>query len=561
MALAAVKGNRDASATIIKVSADLGGAWALYAQDNILSAPANTQYYMRKWIVVTGGSYRIVGFADDKMTMKIDGVTVGDFNMNTSPYIQFIVNLSAGVHLLDIYYTNVPANTPSYILYAFYRGSDPVAEFVSTPDDWLVDDSGEPPAPPKPNPLPVMNLPVWLPTPNWADPVVETYEWLTDVLSSESDAEQRRRIRRFPRRAVEASFLRTEEERQLLDISVMGLGKNTHLLPQFWDRVKITAPAAKDSLKLKGDFKDHWLYFPGALALVRGHDTFTYEVVAIASVTDTELTLAYALNNDWTGTCVSIYPLHRARILDTVSTEGYTRTVEKYSVRWEILDFINLEPSWGDAYVNPKNALPVITSWSHNWRDTLQFQMDRNVFLHDNMSGTSLVTDVAKTSYHNMRINVTLQGVTEHLKFTQLLYAMAGQQKAFQTSIMMDAMTPLYDIRADQGAIIVKQMGYSLMGGVLQDLRTWLVIELVNGTKHYTRVISTRVLEGEEWLFTENTFGNIPKENVRRICWCPVSRLGSDSVEIQHQTDINGVSEVVLAVRGFNSRRKATPIA
>ena len=253
--------------------------------------------------------------------------------------------------------------------------------------------------------------------------------------------------------------------------------------------------------------------------------------------------------------------MHRARILDTVSTEGYTRRVETYSLRWEILDFINLEASWGGAYVNPKNSLPVITDWSHNWRDTLQFQMDRNIFLHDNMSGTSLVTDVAKTTYHNMRLNVTLQGVTEHLKFTQLLYAMAGQHKAFQTATLMDAMTPLYDIRQDQGAIIIKQMGYTLMGGVLQDLRTWIVIELLNGTKYYTRVISTRVLDGEEWLFTENTFGNIPKDNVRRICWCPVSRLGSDSVEIQHQTDINGVSEVVLAVRGFNSRRKATPIA
>lgn len=561
MALAAIKGSQDANATVIQVSADLGGAWALYAQDNILKAPANTKYYMRKWVNVVGGSYRIVGFADDQMTMKIDGQTVGDFNMATNPYGQVIRNLSAGAHLLDIYYTNVPKDTPSYILYAFYRGSDPVAEFVSTPDDWLVDDSGEPPVPPQPNPLPVMNLPVWLPKPNWGEDVTESYEWLTDVLASESDAEQRRRLRRFPRRSVEATFLNTDQDRQLVDISIMGVGRNQHLLPLWWDKVRLSADVKKGGKSLPGDFAGRWQFYPGSLAILRCPETFTYEVVAVASVTDKAMTLAYELRGDWAHCETEIYPLARARILEAASSEGYTRDVQKFSVRWEILDFLNLTADWGDAYVNPKTALPVLTDIIHNWRETLQFEMDRNIFMHDNMTGVSLVTDVAKTSFHTMRVNVMLRGVDEHRKFLALAYAMAGQHKAFQMSLQMDAITPLYDIRADQGAIIIRQMGYTLMGGVNQDLRTWIVIELNNGTKHYTRVISTRVLAGEEWLFTENTFGDIPKENVRRICWCPVSRLGSDSFDIQHHTDISGVSEVVLAVRGFRSRRKATPIA
>lgn len=557
----AVKGTRDATSTIISVSADLGGAWALYAQNDVTIAPANATYYLRKWINVVGGSYQIKGFADDTMTMRIDSQPIGAFGMNTNPYDQKVINLSAGPHLLDILYTNAPVNTPSYAMYAFYRGSDPVAEFVSTPDDWLADDSTWPPTPEQPNPLPVMNLPVWLPKPNWGEGVTETYEWLTDVMTSETDAEQRRRIRRFPRRSVEAVFLRTDEERQLVDISVMGLGRDTHLLPQWWDKVRLDDIANAGGSTLLGDFEDRWLFYAGGLALLRGPDPFIYEVVAIASVADDKLTLAYPLRNDWDPCETEVYPLTRARILETVSTEAYTRTVEKFTIRWEMLDFINLLASWGDAYINPKTSLPVISAIDHNWRETLQFELDRNVFLHDNMSGTSLVTDVAKTSYHTMRVNVMLRGVSEHKEFIALLYAMAGQHKAFQFSTKLDDLTPLYDIRPDQGAIIVKQFGYTLMGGVKQDLRTWLVVELNDGTRHYTRVISTRVLQGEEWLFTENTFGTIPLENIRRISWCPISRLGSDSVEVRHITDMSGVSEVVLAMRGFNSRRKAAPIA
>lgn len=556
--LMAVKGSRDATAAIASYSKALDGAWMLYAQDDILSAPANTQFYMAKWIVVSGGEYAIKGFADDSGIMKIDGVVVANLRMDTT-FPQTTVTLTAGVHRLDLYYTNVPANTPAYIAYAFYRGSNSVPEFVSTPDDWFVSDEGDPDIGEEPNPTPAMNLPVWLPRPNWADGVTESLEWLTDVLSSESGAEQRRKLRRFPRRTVEAQFLRADNDRQIIDISLAGIGRNEVLLPLFWDKQTVVVKAAKGDLKIDGVFANRWEFQAGKLALLRRAETFDFEVVAIASVQDDSLTLAYQLKNDW-DCCCEIYPLSRARLLDSASAEARTRRVAGYQLRWELLDYLNIEQSWGDTPINTKSGLHVMTGLKHNWRESMQFELDRAVYLHDNSTGVSIVTDVGKNSDQQMRVNITLNGREEHHEFMKLLYAMSGQHQLFQMPTLMDELTLVADIDAAQGALAVKQTGYSMFGAVTQNIRQWVMVELNNGTRYFSRIISTRVLAGVEYLFLEQTFGNIKRSAVKIICWCPVSRLGSDSVDITHHTDIEGVSEVVLAVRGFYARRNAQPI-
>ncbi|AGF89702.1 hypothetical protein SP099_00290, partial [Salmonella phage FSL SP-099] len=69
-----------------------------------------------------------------------------------------------------------------------------------------------------------LTYPVFLPLPNWKDGVTERIEWQTDVMISESGAEQRRPIRLHPRRSFEATFLRWEEKRTLLDTTIAGVG-------------------------------------------------------------------------------------------------------------------------------------------------------------------------------------------------------------------------------------------------------------------------------------------------------------------------------------------------
>lgn len=558
--LLAVKGSRDANASIADHSRNLDGAWMLYAQDDILSAPADTQFYMAKWIVVNGGEYLVKAIADDSAIMKIDGVAMPPIGLDISKgYPTFTVTLAAGVHRMDLYYTNVPANTPGYVGYAFYRGSNSVPEFVSTPDEWLVSDDGEPEIGPSPDPSPTMNLPVWLPRPNWADGITETMEWLTDVLTSESNAEQRRKLRRFPRRTVEGAFLEADNERQIIDISLVAIGRNECLLPIFWDKQRLDLQSPVGTKTIYGSFVNRWEFQPGGFALLRRPDTFDYEVIAIASVAEDSIQLAYPLKSDW-NCCAELYPLSRARLLDSASVEARNRRVAGYQLRWELLDQLNVEQSWGDLPINSRSGLYVLTGMKHNWRESIKFELNREIFLHDNQVGKPLAIDVGKNTDQQMSVSVMLRGRAEHHKFLKLVYAMGGQHRLFQMPTRMNDLTLVADIDQQQGALAVKQTGYSIFGAVSQNIRQWVMIELHGGTRYFTRIISTRVIAGIEYLFMEQTFGNIPKSAVALICWCPISRLGSDTVEIKHVTDIEGVSEVVLAMRGFYDRRNAQPI-
>lgn len=46
----------------------------------------------------------------------------------------------------------------------------------------------------------IENIPVWPIEPNWNEPVKETLEWLTDIMTSPTGAEQRRCLRKYPRK-------------------------------------------------------------------------------------------------------------------------------------------------------------------------------------------------------------------------------------------------------------------------------------------------------------------------------------------------------------------------
>lgn len=547
------------SETIASLSQRFGGAWALFCGDSIHLIPGSTTFYLAKYVVVLGGTYTLKVVGDNTVTLKIDGVAVGSALELDKP-IEFTVTLTAGVHRLDvIHYNDLLEDNPAWLMYSFYRGTDNLPEFYSTVEDWTVSLAGEPELGDPPYPTVDMNLPPWLPKPNWKDGVTETIAWLTDVMISESGAEQRRKIRRNPRRTVEASFLVTDNDRQILDISLAAIGRGVSLVPIYWDKHHPGSPITEGDTLIAGDFSNQYNFYGGGLALIQGQETLDHEVILVQGADGAGLSLTFPTQKSW-GTCADIYPLSRARLTDVGTIDAHTHRVAGYQIRWELLDPITVPGSWGDRPINARTNLPVLIRPLHNWKESAQFELNRNVFIHDNQTGISDYTDVGGNSTQLRRLNVLIQGRQAYREIVQLLHAMAGRHQTFHMPTAMDEVTLIADIDENQGALIIERSGYTLFDAVRQDIRQWVMVELVNGTRHFTRVISNRILGNEEWLFTEQTFGNIPRAQVRRIDWIPVSRLASDTIEIQHHTDLDGVAEVTLPIHSFYDRRNAQPI-
>jgi hypothetical protein len=515
---------------------------------------------MSKWTYFEGGSYTIGNVADDSGHMYIDGTLVATIIL--AIHTTGAVAISKGWHRLDVDYTNVPAGTPTYIGWAFYRDGNVSPESVSSPDGWAASDTEFPDIGPKPENPPDtrLSLPVFIPRPNWEGDITESWAWLTTINISESGAEQRRKIRRFPRRYVEAGFRGFDNKRQVMDTAVASLGKNECLIPLWFDTQFIRETVAEGATQIPGDFA-YRNFVAGGIAILRGADLFDFEVVPILSVTAGTLTLNRALQKDWKN--FQLQPIRVAVQDAAASSTNYINRATDYQLRFRLTEAeVDFDAAWSyDGTLFPVNQitnLPVI-NLRPNWRDNLEATFDRVIFQTDNDTGIPYVIDGGNQETQMWSLPLILNGPKQHYTLNQLLFAMAGQQMPFHAPTWMKDLTLTRDISAQDGAIIVEQVGYTYYGAIGQDIRRWIYIEKNDGTVIMNRIAGSSIEGNEEWLFLEQTIGNIAMKDIRVLCFMPYARQSTDTVEITHHTDINGVSECMLAFQGFIERRDGTP--
>lgn len=563
MATVTIKGTRDANSGIASLSNTMNGAWFLYGQDNPLSAPAGATYYMGKWVYFQGGTYSVQLYADDAGVFRIDDVPI-NFQLATSyvPKTLEGIPIGQGWHKLEASYTNGPAGSPSGAAWAFYRDGALAPEIFSYPNV-TGDDAGFPDIGEEPTGVPDtrLSLPVFLAKPDWSDGMTETWAWLTTINTSESGAEQRRKIRRFPRRYVEGAFRGFNNRRSILDIAVTSLGKDECLIPLWFDTLFVKDAYDAGATEILGDFANRNYVSGGILIIRKEHEPFNFELCPILSVTDTTIVLNRALQANWTN--FQMYPVRVAVIDSAVSATNYHRQASDYAIRFRMTEVESkIDAAWSydgtDLPYNGITNLPVVNI-PPNWRDNLTTSFDRIIFQTDNETGIPYVMDAGNQETQDWSLPMMLNGTRQHYTFQKLLFAMAGQQMPFHAPTWMQDIVLVRDVRGADGALVAERTGYSYYGAISQDVRRWVYIRKFDGTEYINRIVGSRVEGAEEWLFLDQTIGNIPMADIQTICFMPYCRLASDTVEITHHTDISGVSEVTLAIHGFIERRDGSP--
>lgn len=535
-------------------STSLGGAQLLYAQPTFGSAPSPYSWYMSKWVYLRGGTYRIKIVADDKATLSINGgdpITAVTGNVTTVS-----VTLPVGASRFDINVVNSVANSTAYIGFAMFRGAESKPEYVTSPTGWLGDLEEMPDPGDKPGLTININLPVFPLEPNWSDDVVETFEFFTDVLSSESGAEQRRKVRMFPRRAMSAKFTEWARTGRMADIAIAGLGQQDILVPLWFDKQALTNGIKEGDYDIPGDFTDRLDFTPGRVMLLKSNDDYLdSEVIIIKEVYDDKIVSARAVKKDW-GRGTIIYPLSRARINSVDTIDRQTSSTVETTITFELIDGLKINGEWNYAEANSSTGQYVLTGIRNNWREATTVDMSRNIVTNDNDVSLTKNVDVGGNTVAVQRMALMAVGRAEYCKLVRLIYALSGQFSLFQFPTRTLDIELARDIAHHEGFLACTPTGYTEFGGAEQHIRQWIMIALHDGTNIFGRVISVKRDDKLEYLVLDQAVGNISLKRISMVCWCPISRLGSDSVEIQHHTDINGVSETVLAINSFYNRRK-----
>lgn len=385
----------------------------------------------------------------------------------------------------------------------------------------------------------------WAFAPDWGEGITETLTWATDILQSESGAEQRRAIRLAPRREFEAPMLVEGRERQLLDLALFGWGARVWALP-IWPDVQLLqvgVPSGATAITCSTAGRD---FYAGGMAMLRGESALASEVVEVLSVTPTGLTLKRATQQDWPAGS-RLYPARPAQMMEQSSGERLTDRADRIDAR-----FLIMEASDWPAVMPATlyRGFPVLEERPDESED-LTRAYQRLLLELDSGSSLPLLTDTAQRAFPVMQHRWQLAGRSAQSAFRSLLYALNGRQSALWVPTHADDLTLAATITSVATTVDVEAIGYTRFGQSKPGRRD-IRIELRDGTVLHRRITGSSELSTEvERLSIDSALGRqVAPADVLRISWLVLCRLDNDSVEIHHETDADGVARSQAVFRG-----------
>lgn len=385
----------------------------------------------------------------------------------------------------------------------------------------------------------------WSFTPDWADGVRETLEWLTDILSSETLVEQRRALRIAPRRFLQASMFFEGRERQLLDLALYGWGGRVWALPIWPDIQLLQSTTAAGALRINCQTAN--LDFEaGGLAMLRGEDAFTYEVVEILTLDTNGLNLKRGTQQPWPAHS-RLYPVRPAQLMSAPQLTRLHDGLQSAEVRFLLLDNCD----WPETLpATTYRGRPVLEHAPEESED-LTSSYERLLSTLDSGMGLPLISDLAGKPMPLTRWRWLELGRVKRAQLRSLLYGLRGQQVPVWMPTYADDLTVVAAIGALSTVMDIEHIGYTRFAQARAGRRD-IRIQLWNGSVFYRRITGcTELSTSVERLVLDNALGvQVEPSVIARVSWMVLSRLNSDLVEIDHQVDSEGVASCSLTFRG-----------
>jgi hypothetical protein len=386
----------------------------------------------------------------------------------------------------------------------------------------------------------------WGWTPDWTNGVQERLEWLTDVLQSPTGAEQRRKLRPWPRRSWSANLLVDGDDRVSLDLALYGWGQRNWALPIWTDVTWLSAVVntGSQAIALNTNGTD---YRAGGLALLLGASALEVEVVEVEAVRADGLDLVRPVQTRWAPGS-RIYPVRIARLSEQPQESRLTDQASRYDVNFEAVEACSW-PATPPATLY--RGVPVLEEVPDESQD-LSRQYQRLLTLLDNSINAPAVTDLVGTGIAVQQHRWFLAGRTARGAWRSLAYHLSGRAGAIWLPTFADDLRLTAVVAATAATLDIRMIGYARFGAGKTG-RRHIRIELFDGRTIHRRITGAVVVNaGTERLSLDLPPGiELSAANVRRISWLQLMRLQDDAVEIDHVTDIDGLARASVMLRSL----------
>jgi hypothetical protein len=386
-------------------------------------------------------------------------------------------------------------------------------------------------------PLTATRIIAWAFAPNWAAGVLERLSWLTDILQSESAAEQRRALRLEPRREFEASMYVEGRERQLLDLALFGWGAKVWAMP-LWHEIQLLGAALPAQSLTIACATEHLDFHSGGLAMLRGESALVSETVEISAVESSGLTLKRATQRAWpAGT--RLYPVRSAMLAEQPSLTRHHDRLISCDLRFHLVE----SSGWTAALPETQYRGWPVWEQTPEQSDDLTHAFTRLTSTLDNDLAIPLVTDTAGRALPTLGYAWQELGRAEAARLRSLLYALCGRRGAIWIPTHCHDLSLLETISATATTLDIANVGYSRFANAAPGRRD-IMLELYDGSRFYRRITGCTELSDEvERLAIDEALGqSIEPAQLRCISYLHLCRLDSDTQEIEHKTDSQGVT-------------------
>lgn len=545
------------------------GDWLLSMDAAGLAQGDHTFYLVRRFDFA-GGDYTFEVTADDDAT-----IWLGTSQLNSRMIMQanasgavVSVNIPAGSYRLDVFLRNAPPEpNPCTFRMAILKGTDII--YASAQPGWLLDDApiADSDLPPAADPR--FSLPVFSVLPNWQGGILERLSWLTDVLDSERDAEQRRSVRRNARRSFDASFLRQHAQRNRLDTFFVGMGAREFLMPLWHEAVKMIDGL---TMEASGVFFDDGQFTmrefrKGDIVFVNNGDPDTYDLLQVGDTEQNRFSWAFPPPRAWPpGT--RIYPMRVATMNGTAPRmSNITDTVSTAAVRFDLVEPYTVPPSWGEN----NNGEPLFRFIPDRVMP-LEVQYESKTFVRDNQSGVPITTEHGRFTTGQMQMKLSLFGRANAYAFRQFLQAARGMARHFfMPTYMWDVQ--IGDVPPDTKDLVVAPQGFYEYMARPQPMRVQLAFQFRNGSQTLYRIVEnvTPIYKTNanglpafplqivaEALTLDTALPEIAVRQLKRVSFVTETRFAQDSFEILHPTNGQAQVQTSLVFRQARNQRTTT---
>lgn len=365
--------------------------------------------------------------------------------------------------------------------------------------------------------------------PNWKRNLIERLEWLTDVITHYDGTEQRRSLRKFPRRVVEYELIAQGGKLQKLRSLLWSWQARSVALPIWYDSAALTQSVASGDKvlyvsRIAGEFEI------GKQVVLLVDDNVN-EIVTLAEInSDNIVTASPLLYGFAKGT--RIYPVKGGRFVEQKKTVRHTPTVESVILQFLIEDAGNVEAIDSAAQYRGFSVLETDPNWGRDVTDEYQQKM-QIIDVLTNAPVYDIESEVA-TVFQQMGWTLATSAQIQALK--SWFFARRGQLVPTWVPTWSDDLTLALPFNAPDTELYIKDIGYRQFYGQIgrRDIR----IKLKSGEIYYRRVSSPqKQAGGMEKISIDSEIGrHVDPKDVAMISFMALCRLNSDAVETAYHT-------------------------